>query len=206
MVNIKGKISLNTITASAVIFSLIISGIFYFNKNEVISISILKYVLLFGSLPILYEIFHNIYCKKLGVDLIAGVALVATFLFGEYLAGIVVLLMLSGGQTLEEYAFNRARRDLSSLLSRAPHIAHVKKDNNLIDTPIENVEVGMVVSIKAGEVVSVDGVVVLGKTTLDESILTGESIPVEKLIGSLVYSGTINANGTIDVRVTKSAK
>ena len=206
MANLKEKISFNTLTASVVIFSLIVSGIFYFNKNEIVSTNIIKYVLFFGSLPILYEIIHNICCKKFGVDLIAGVALVATFLFGEYLAGIVVLLMLSGGQTLEEYAFNRARRDLSALLSRAPHIAHVKKDNALLDTPIEEVLVGMVVVIKAGEVVSVDGVVVGGITTLDESILTGESLPVEKSIGSLVYSGTINTNGTIDVRVTKPAK
>jgi heavy metal translocating P-type ATPase len=206
MLIFKKKLSLNTITACVVIFALIISGILYFSGDKFIYVNILKWVLFFGALPIIYEILHNIYCKKFGVDLIAGVAIAATFLFGEYLAGLVVLLMLSGGQTLEEYAFNRARRDLSALLSRAPHTAHVKKDGNLVDTPIEEVEVGMVVTIKAGEVVSVDGVVVLGKTTLDESILTGESIPVEKSIGSLVYSGTINTNGTVDVRVTKPAK
>ena len=206
MSKIKRKISLNNITALTVIISLIVSGILYATGDRLIYTYVLRWVLFFGALPIIYEILHNIYCKKFGVDLIAGVAITATFLFGEYLAGIVVLLMLSGGQTLEEYAFNRARRDLSALLLRAPHTAHVKKDETLVDTPIEDVGVGMVVTIKAGEVVSVDGVVVLGRTTLDESILTGESIPVEKSIGSLVYSGTINTNGTIDVRVTKSAK
>ena len=199
------KITLNTITASTVICALVISGVFNFYENHVVSILILRFVLFFGSLPILYEIIFDIFHLEFGVDLIAGVALVATFLFGENLAGVVVLLMLSGGQTLEEYAFNRARRDLSALISRAPHIAHVKKGNEIIDTSIEDVLVDMIVLIKAGEVVSVDGIVVSGRTTLDESVLTGESIPVEKVVGSLVYSGTINTSGSIDVRVTKSA-
>lgn len=200
------KITLNTLTAILAICAIFASGILYLMHRYSISIFVIKYVLLVGALPIWIEIIKDIFSGDFGVDLIAGVALGATFIFGEYLAGVVVLIMLSGGQTLEEYAFNRARRDLSALISRAPHIAHIKVQDQISDKQIEDVLIGDIATIKSGEVVPVDGLVVYGKTTIDESVLTGESIPIEKVSGSLVYSGTINMNGVIDVRVTKSAK
>jgi heavy metal translocating P-type ATPase len=140
-----------------------------------------------------------------GVDLIAGVALIGTFLIGQYLAGVVVLLMLSGGQLLESYAMNRARKELRTLLSRTPEYAHVKKGNTLVDFPIIEIVPGMEVVVKPGEIVSVDGVVLEGSTTVDESTLSGESIPVEKSVGSSIFAGTQNKDAVVVVRVVRAS-
>lgn len=166
---------------------------------------ILKWVLLIGSIPLWFGIIRDMIRGKFGVDLIAGVALLATFIFHQYLAGFIVLVMLTGGQLLEAYAFRRARKDLSKLLSRAPHTAHIKQNDHIKDVPVDDVLVDMIVIIKPGEVVPVDGIIISGKTFLDESTLTGESLPVEKGIGQLVFSGTVNQNAVLEVRVIKSA-
>lgn len=190
-------------------FVSILSLIAYFildaSGENIVGSEILKWVLFFGSLPLWYSLLKNLWKKNFGIDLIAGVALFSTFFYGQYLPGIIVLLMLSGGETLESYAHFRARRDLSALLSRAPNTAHLVEDGNIRDVPVEKLIVGENVIVKPGEVMPVDGVVLEGKTSADESTLSGESRPVQKSIGSAIFSGTVNQNGTITLRVTKSA-
>ncbi|MFA6463385.1 MAG: heavy metal translocating P-type ATPase [Candidatus Paceibacterota bacterium] len=201
----KKKINFKFIAAIITFAAIILFTILFFlNQKETASL-VLQVVLFLGLFPIWYEIISEILKKKFGVDFIAGIALLGTFLFGEYLAGAIILLMLMGGQSLEAYAFERARKDLSRLLSRAPEFAHIKKGNEIIDIPIDEVLVDMIAVIKSGEVVPVDGIVVFGQTLIDEATLTGEPIPVRKDKGSLVYSGTVNTTETIEVEVTKPA-
>jgi cation transport ATPase len=187
--------------------TLLISGFLFLNNFDINLIqNILKIVLIFGSIPLWFEILKDIYKGNFGVDLIAGLALLGTFLVGEYLSGVVILLMLSGGEVLEIYAMNRAKRELSALISKNPSLAHVKKGEKIEDVNIEEVEPNMLVVIKSGEIVSVDGVVVEGKTEIDESVLTGESVAILKQIGSQVYSGTTNTGSAIVVKVLKDPK
>jgi heavy metal translocating P-type ATPase len=162
-------------------------------------------VLLFGSIPIWFNLLKDLLKKNFGVDLIAGVALFSTFFFGQYLTGMIILLMLSGGEALEGYALYRARRDLSTLLSHAPNTAHLINGELITSVPIDEVKVGQKIIVKAGEIVPIDGVVYQGSTFVDESTLSGESEPVQKIIGSSVFSGTVNQNGTITLQVTKLA-
>src|SRR5215211_3160473 len=124
---------------------------------------------------------------------------------GEYLAGAVVALMLSGGNALEAAAGRRARRELTALLERAPRIAHRRRDSELEEVPVEELGVGDRVLVRAGEVVPIDGVVESDQALVDESTLTGESLPVSHRRGTSVASGTLNAGEVFDLRATRTA-
>lgn len=162
--------------------------------------------LILGSLPLLYKTIKTILKGKFGVDLIAIVAIIASFWAGQYLAGVVILLMLSGGEALEAFAQARAKRELTQLLSNAPAIAHLKQDENkLRDINVEDVKIGDILVIKPGEVVPVDGIVVQGTSNLNEAVISGESLPVAKRQGSLVYSGSVNEDRILEVRAIKNS-
>jgi heavy metal translocating P-type ATPase len=199
------QVSLYGYVACAVLIVLCISFVLFVVGQSTLIPSILKYTLIIGSFPLWYSLIRDMLRGSFGVDLIAGVALIGTFLIGQYLAGVVVLLMLSGGQLLESYAMNRARKELRTLLSRTPEYAHVKKGNTLVDFPIIEIVPGMEVVVKPGEIVSVDGVVLEGSTTVDESTLSGESIPVEKSVGSSIFAGTQNKDAVVVVRVVRAS-
>jgi heavy metal translocating P-type ATPase len=142
--------------------------------------------------------------RAFGVDVIAVLAILGAVGLGEYLAGAVIGLMLATGRNLEEYAANRAERELTSLLKRAPRIAHRVRDG-----AVETVAVGQVVRgdrliVKGGDVLPVDGMVSEGPAVLDESALTGESRLVERQAGDQVKSGTTNAGGSFEMRALGS--
>lgn len=196
----------STLLVAFVLITLLLSLIFYKTTGTQSAQMILKYSLILGSLPLLFSLVKDMLQGKFGVDIIAGVALVGTFITGQYLAGMIILLMLSGGQLLEKYAMNRAKHELSSLLSSMPEMAHVRIQGEVRDVVLEEILVGMAVLVKSGEVIPVDGQVVEGNTVVDESTLTGESLPVEKKVGNHVYAGTQNMGGALMVKVEKPAR
>jgi heavy metal translocating P-type ATPase len=142
---------------------------------------------------------------RIGVDAIALVSMSAALFFEEYLAGIVVAIMYSGGNVLEDLAVARAERNLRSLVDRAPRIAHIRKGSAIDDAPVEEVRVGDTVLVRAGEVVPVDGIVISAAAVIDEAALTGEPIPVSHLKDEPVRSGTINVGDTFEIRATATA-
>jgi heavy metal translocating P-type ATPase len=139
------------------------------------------------------------------VDVIALLAIAGALALGEYLAGAVIGLMLATGRALEEYAANRAERELSALLKRAPRSAHRLRDGSLETIPIESVVRGDVLVVKEGDVLPVDGVITRGSVVLDESALTGESRLVERDRGDRVRSGTANAGASFEMQATGTA-
>jgi heavy metal translocating P-type ATPase len=205
MSQLKKLVSIDGIVAVIVLATLIVYAVLAFTGQEVLGRILLKCVLLVGMIPLWVGMIRDMLKGHFGVDVIAGVALVGTFFFGEYLAGVVILLMLSGGQLLERYAMARARSELTSLLARAPEKAHVRQDGGLRDVRVEDIAVGMVVLIKPGEIIPVDGFILEGKSFVDESTLTGESVPVEKQQGNLVFASTENKGGVLLVQVEKPA-
>jgi heavy metal translocating P-type ATPase len=142
---------------------------------------------------------------RVGVDVVALLALVGALALGEFLAGAVVGLMVATGDALERFAQRRAHRDLSELLSRAPTVAHRVTDAQLVTVPVDEIRSGDQTLVKPGEVVPVDGVVEGEAATLDESVLTGEPLPVAKEVGAPVQSGSVNAGGALHLRATASA-
>lgn len=143
---------------------------------------------------------------KVGVDVLAIAAVVATNAVNEQWAALVIVLMLTGGEVLEDYASKRAQAELTALMDRAPKLAHRKTGEALADVPIEQIVVNDVVTVMPGEVIPVDGTVLKGIALVDESSLTGESEPVEKKEGDEVSSGTVNGETPLDVTVMRTSK
>lgn len=141
-----------------------------------------------------------------GIDVLAVMAIVATLAVGEYWAAWIVVLMLTGGEEVEAQAAGRARRELHALLERAPTVAHRKADSGEFErVALDEVAVGDVLLVRPGEVVAVDGVLLDEAAVLDESQLTGESLPVDHVAGDGLLSGAINDAGGLTMRATASA-
>jgi heavy metal translocating P-type ATPase len=139
------------------------------------------------------------------VDAIALLAMVAALAMGEYLAGAVVALMLSGGNALEDYAAGKAKRELRSLLEHAPRVAHRYADSGLEEIDAEMIAPGDRLMVRSGEVVPADCLIESGSTSIDESAVTGESLPVSVTPGEILRSGTLNLGNPIDVTAARSA-
>lgn len=141
---------------------------------------------------------------RFGVDIIAVVAIIASLLLHENLAAVVVLFMLTGGEALEDYAQNRAHAELSSLLARAPRLAHRKEGDRARSIPVADVVPGDILIVRPGEAIPVDARLVKGETSLDESAITGESLPVDKRPGDELLSGTVNQTDLIEVEALRA--
>ncbi|AMV40749.1 heavy metal translocating P-type ATPase [Planctomyces sp. SH-PL62] len=138
-------------------------------------------------------------------DLLAGISIVTSVILGEYLAGTLVVLMLSGGQALEAYAVRRASYALEALAKRMPSLAHRKVDGAMVDVPLAEVAVGDALVVFPHETCPVDGVVLEGRSTMNEAYLTGEPYLLPKAAGSEVLSGAVNGDGALTIRAEKSA-
>ncbi|MEO6892084.1 MAG: heavy metal translocating P-type ATPase [Ktedonobacteraceae bacterium] len=160
-------------------------------------------VALLGGIPLLWETLKQLFHREFGVDLIAILAIGGSIFLQQYLAGALVVLMMSGGAALEAYALRRARSSLSALAERAPRSAHIWRGEELIDIAAEQVDVGMLIIVKPGELLPVDGVVTAGSSSVSEADLTGEPVPVRKAPGMLVLSGSVNLDGVLEVRASK---
>ncbi len=144
---------------------------------------------------------------RYGIDLLAVTAIVATVAVGEHWAALVVCLMLTTGEALDDYAVGRAERELSALLARSPQTAHrILADGTLREVPVDQVGVGQVLMVRAAEVVPTDGVLLSAEGWFDESSLTGESLPVERARGDDVLSGSVNGSAPVQLRVSAAAR
>lgn len=139
-----------------------------------------------------------------GIDVLAIMAIIATVAVGEFWASLVIVLMLSGGEALEDYAAGRATRELSALLDRAPQIAHRQLGGAAAveDIPVSEVAIGDTLLVRPSETVPVDGVLFTDGVTLDESSLTGESLPVERGVDGQVLSGSLNGERAFTMRAS----
>ena len=143
---------------------------------------------------------------RFGVDLIAVLSLIGTLLVGEYLAGALIAVMLAGGRALEAAAERRASHDLRALLEHAPRFARRRIDSTVSTIALEEVAVDDLLVVGPGEVVPVDGRIASAAAVLDESVLTGESLQVERCVGEPVRSGVVNAGTAFEMHATATAK
>ena len=141
-----------------------------------------------------------------GLDVLAVVAITATAMVGDHWAALIVVLMLTGGEALEDYANARANREVAALLERAPRFAHRRTETgSFVEVAINEIVVGDLVMVRPGEVVPVDGVLTGDGASFDESSITGEPLPVEHAPGEEVLSGSVSQQRVALVRATASA-
>lgn len=189
----------------AVVLVLLMSGLLGLAGYSNIANDLLLFMGVLGVIPIIIDMLKSIRAGEYGVDILAVVAIVSALALGEYLAAGIILLMLTGGEALEDYAQERAKKELNDLLKRAPKIAHLKTKTGEKDVPVGDIKVGDMIIVKPGEVVPVDGIIAHGTTTLDESALTGESLAVERGKGGVLLSGSINQLAAIEVKATATS-
>lgn len=154
---------------------------------------------------LLVEIVHSLLNGEVGLDIVAALSMSAALLFGETLAAAVVALMYSGGSFLESFAEGRARREMSDLLSRVPRTATRHRNGALDEVPLDDIAPDDLLLIRQGDVAPVDGTVESDRAMLDQSALTGESMPVRLERDQDVMSGSTNAGDAFDLRVTRRA-
>ena len=160
---------------------------------------------IFGGIPLVYELARNLLRREFGSDLLAGISIVTSVLLHEYLAGAIVVLMLSGGEALENYALRNASSVLRALAKRMPAIAHRKRDSVISDVGLDDIAVGDTLVIYPHDIAPVDGSVIDGHGVMNEAFLTGEPFEITKAPGSAVISGAINGESALTITATRRA-
>ena len=158
-----------------------------------------------GGLPLVVQLTRKLFAREFGSDHLAGISIIASAILGEYLVGVIVILMLSGGTALEQFASRRASSVLDALARRMPQVAHRKVAARLSDITLAEVAIGDVLVVLSHEICPVDGVVIEGRGKMNEAYLTGEPFEIEKVPGSPVLSGAVNGDAALQIRAEKLA-
>ncbi|MGA2221076.1 MAG: heavy metal translocating P-type ATPase [Verrucomicrobiia bacterium] len=190
-------------TIAAIIAHLVLR--FGFHTTKLIFDVPLFAALALGGIPLVIELLVKVWRREFGSDLLAGISIVTSLWLDEYLAGSLVVLMLSGGEALENYAVLHASSVLQALAKRMPYIAHLKRDSEVIDVQLDKIAVGDTLLVYPHDICPVDGAVIEGHGVMDESYLTGEPFQMSKTPGSEVLSGSINGDTALTIRATRLA-
>lgn len=176
---------------------------FLFRSPQRISIVPLLIVLLIGGVPLIVGLTRKAFAREFGSDLLAGISIVTAVLLGDYLVASVVVLMLSGGIALEEFASRRASSVLDALAQRMPQTAHRQAGDHTVDVLLSEIAIGDLLTVFPHEICPVDGIVVAGQGKMNEAYLTGEPYEMSKVPGSAVLSGAINGEAAMTIRSEK---
>ncbi len=144
--------------------------------------------------------------RHFDTDLLMVVAALGAAVLGEFAEGALLLFLFGLGHALEERALDRARNAIRALADLAPKTALVRRDGREVEVPVEQLQIGEVVVVRPGVRVAVDGVVLAGESAVDQSPVTGESVPVDKSPGDKVFAGSVNGEGALEVRVARLAR
>lgn len=189
------------LSLSAILAHLILR--FIFHSGRITYDIPLIITLVIGGIPLVYELLKKLVRAEFGADLLGGISIITSVLLNEYLAGSIIVLMLSGGEALENFALRNATSVLRALAKRMPSIAHQKKGVEIHDVGLADVQVGDILAVYPHEICPADGVVVEGQGTMDESYLTGEPFKITKTSGSNVISGAVNGESALTIRATQ---
>ncbi len=159
-----------------------------------------------GTLPVLYSSFKAIVAREISMDVLAGLALLFSLIGREWPSAIFIGLMLSAARVMTVWNAHRTEHNIESLLKLRPDHTRVRRGADVVDIAVEEVVVGDIVLVEVGGRVPIDGVVVAGGAALDESSLTGESVPVDKGSGAKVFSSTLIASGSLEIKAEKVGK
>ena len=161
------------------------------------------------GIPLLYlsvwRILHNRGIAKISSALLISIAMIAAILIGDLFAAGEVAFIREIGALLEDMTTERAKKGLRNLIALSPATGRVIQGERESTVPVEQIRVSDTVRILPGETIPVDGVILTGETSVDQSVMTGESLPVDKAVGDSVFSGTVNRFGAIDIEATRAS-
>src|ERR1700730_9502290 len=158
---------------------------------------------LIGGYPIFKEAFENIVERKMTMELSMTIALLSALAIGEFFTALVITAFVLAAEVLEGLTVGRGRRASQDLLDFLPRTLSVRRNNEVLEIPAESLRLSETVIVKPGGRIPVDGVVLSGRSFVEQAAITGEAMPVEKLTGDSVYAGTINQSGALEVRADK---
>lgn len=197
----------NSIIAIATLLCIVTAVTLRFAAPDYVHLSVYPTLLalICGGSVLVFRLALGVFHGEFGSDLLAGISIITSVCLGEYLAGALVVLMLSGGTALEEYAMRRASSVLDALAKRSPQIAHRRQGPSMLDIAVSEVRPGDELVVLPHELCPVDGIVIDGHGSMDESYLTGEPYRISKTPGCEVISGAINGEGALVIRATREA-
>ena len=156
--------------------------------------------LVIGGVPVVYGTVREMLKGQFASDIVAMLAILAALALNDAFPGVIIVLMQTGGKALEDYAYRRASSSLDKLLARSPRVAHLHKNGTIQDVDVEAIRIGDALIVRPGDIIPVDGGISPGHhAEVDESSLTGESLPKSRNTGERVYSGTINVGGAFEI-------
>ena len=159
--------------------------------------------IVFGIPPVLKKASVSIKTLTLDINILILIAIAGTLAIQEWLEGAAVVYVFSFAEALQELCMHKVQRTISGLMLKAPQVAILADTGECV--PVESVTIGTAIAVRPGELIPLDGVVVKGRAAVDESSVSGESVPLEKTVGAKVYSGTVNQNGYLEVETTSDA-
>ncbi|RAK18392.1 Cd2+/Zn2+-exporting ATPase [Anoxybacillus vitaminiphilus] len=194
----------NITTAISALFVLLgYSAQFTAGENSVLSIGLFALSIMIGG----YELFKagilNLIRLRFDMKTLMTVAIIGAALIGEWGEGAVVVFLFALSEALERYSMDKARQSIRSLMDIAPKKAIIRKAGKEYEVDVEDIQIDDIMIIKPGQKIAMDGIVVKGQSSVNQAAITGESIPVHKQAGDEVFAGTLNEEGSLEVRVTK---
>jgi Cd2+/Zn2+-exporting ATPase len=167
---------------------------------------LLAVISVIGLMPVLLSALRALANRRLTIDLLASIALIFSLLAQEWRSAIFISIMLASARIFARYTENRAKRSIQGLLKLRPAKVHRLIDGKPVETKVEDVKVGDLILVEAGERIAVDGFVESGEASVDQSSLTGESVPLAKKAGDAVFSSTLNTTGSLVMKAEKIGK
>jgi len=189
-----------TVFSGIFILAAVILKVFFYNIS--LSLWFFGAAIFSGWYLILRRAFYSIRSLNLDMNVLMSVAICGALILGEWGEASTVVFLFSLAQLLEHHSMEKTCRSIRGLMKNAPDVAIVKKNGKMEEVPSSTVETGDIIYIKAGSKIPLDGIVVTGESTVNQAPVTGESAPVIKKAGDVVFAGTINQNGALEVRVT----
>jgi Cd2+/Zn2+-exporting ATPase len=171
--------------------------------SEVISTILYAVAMLISGYKPVKSAFYAIKSRSLDMNVLMSAAAIGAALIGEWLEGATVVWLFAIGNFLQTRSIERTRNSIRNLMDLAPPEAWVKVGSEIIKKPVEEISVDDTIVVKPGDKISLDGEIIQGESSVNQAPITGESIPVDKEIGDTVYAGTINENGSLEIKVTK---
>ncbi|MCU0644903.1 MAG: cadmium-translocating P-type ATPase, partial [bacterium] len=197
----KNRMMILTIISGA--FAIVGGILRYFGFSDAITIPLLLIAVMAGGFHIFKKGWKEAINLTLGMNFLMSIAVIGAMIIGEWSEAAMVIFLFALAQLLESYSLDRARKSIQSLMELAPNVALLKEESGERIVPVEQINIGNVIIIKPGERIPMDGIVSAGNSFVNQSPITGESLPVAKTIADEVFAGTINEKGTLEVHVTK---